>query len=97
MTLDRNKIGAEGAKYIGEGIARVKACRALNLGANNSIGAEGAKYIGEGHSQESKSLLRLNEISLSENKSKSLHIGDAGAKYISQVVKDSETLFYVTS
>jgi len=42
-------IGENGAKYLGEGIAKCVTLTSLNLNLeNNVIGENGAKYLGEG-------------------------------------------------
>tara|TARA_Y100000389_G_scaffold68666_1_gene65181 strand:+ start:214 stop:456 length:243 start_codon:yes stop_codon:yes gene_type:complete len=63
--LGDNNIGADGAKFLAEGIKASKSLSVLDLGWNN-IGADGVKFLAEGI-KASKSIteldLRFNSIS----------------------------------
>ena len=45
-TIEKDKIGAEGAEEIGKALLKNRALTILNIGSNN-IGNEGAKAIGD--------------------------------------------------
>jgi hypothetical protein len=76
------KIGAEGAKYLSEGIKLNSTLQEIYLGCNN-IGDEGAKYLSEAIKLNST----LQKIYLGYN-----DIGDEGAKYLADGFKLNSTL-----
>ena len=83
LNLSYNKIGLEGAKYLGEGLKHCSAIHTLIL-YQNQIGDEGAKCLGKGLKYCSK----LYKLSLAANK-----IGDVGAKGLGEGLKCCSNLY----
>ena len=82
LNLDRNKIGAEGAKSLGEILKENERLEILGLGWND-IGAEGVKSLCDGLKENES----LEELHLHHNK-----IGGEGAKYLGELLKENRSL-----
>ncbi len=74
LDLSGNDLGAEGVRFVAEGIVSCEKCRLRTLSlANNEIGLQGAKYLSECMDR----LPSLQQLYIDHNK-----VGMKGAKYI---------------